>query len=64
MSADRFRALDHGTLAERRELATRHTGRQLISLFYEPSTRTRLSFELAAAKLGIGIVSTENAREF
>ncbi len=64
MSADNFRALDHGTPAERRELATRHVGRQLISLFYEPSTRTRLSFELAAAKLGIGIVSTENAREF
>ena len=64
MSADTFRALDHGTLAERRELANRHTGRQLISLFYEPSTRTRLSFELAASKLGIGIVSTENAREF
>jgi aspartate carbamoyltransferase catalytic subunit len=33
-------------------------------LFYEPSTRTRLSFELAATKIGVGVVSTENAREF
>lgn len=48
----------------RRTLASRHQGRQLCSLFYEPSTRTRLSFETAAAKLGMGVVSTENAREF
>ena len=64
ISADTLRDKDHGTLEERRELAGRHMGRQLISLFYEPSTRTRLSFELAATKLGIGYVSTENAREF
>lgn len=48
----------------RRELASRYAGRQLCSLFYEPSTRTRLSFETAAVKLGMGVVSTENAREF
>lgn len=48
----------------RRELAERHKGQQLCSLFYEPSTRTRLSFETAALKLGMGVVSTENAREF
>lgn len=64
ISADTFRELDHGSLAERQALAKRHTGQQLISLFYEPSTRTRLSFELAATKLGMGVVSTENAREF
>lgn len=64
IAADEMRALDQGTNADRRELASRHIGRQLISLFYEPSTRTRLSFELAATKLGIGVVSTENAREF
>jgi len=64
ISADTLREKDRGTIEERRELAGRHMGRQLISLFYEPSTRTRLSFELAAAKLGIGCVSTENAREF
>jgi aspartate carbamoyltransferase catalytic subunit len=34
------------------------------SLFYEPSTRTRLSFESAALRLGGKIIGTENAREF
>lgn len=48
----------------RRLMAERHIGYQLVTLFYEPSTRTRLSFESAAAKLGMGIVSTENAGEF
>ena len=36
----------------------------MISLFYEPSTRTRVSFESGAVKMGIGVVSTENAGEF
>lgn len=36
----------------------------MAALFYEPSTRTRLSFEIAMAKLGGRIVGTENAREF
>jgi len=36
----------------------------MAALFYEPSTRTRLSFEIAMAKLGGDIVGTENAREF
>lgn len=39
-------------------------GYVMSTLFYEPSTRTRLSFEAAMAKLGGGVVSTENAREF
>jgi aspartate carbamoyltransferase catalytic subunit len=39
-------------------------GRILATIFYEPSTRTRLSFESAMQRLGGGIVSTENAREF
>jgi len=39
-------------------------GKLLCTLFYEPSTRTRLSFESAMLKLGGGIVSTENAKEF
>ncbi len=33
-------------------------------MFYEPSTRTRLSFEAAALKLGAKIITTENAGEF
>ena len=36
----------------------------LATLFYEPSTRTRLSFESAMLKLGGNILSTENAKEF
>ncbi len=32
-------------------------------IFYEPSTRTRLSFETAALKLGAKVISAENAME-
>ena len=36
----------------------------MASLFYEPSTRTRLSFESAMLKLGGKVIGTENAKEF
>lgn len=36
----------------------------MASLFYEPSTRTRFSFETAMIKLGGNIITTENATEF
>jgi len=39
-------------------------GKVVATLFYEPSTRTRLSFESATLKLGGSVVSTENAKEF
>ncbi len=39
-------------------------GRILATMFYEPSTRTRLSFESAMLRLGGQVISTENAREF
>lgn len=40
------------------------SGKIMASLFYEPSTRTRLSFESAMQRLGGRIISTENASEF
>lgn len=49
---------------EPRELAMRHLSKRVITLFYEPSTRTRLSFESAAHAIGAGVISTENAGEF
>ncbi len=55
-AADRMRDL-------RRDAAPLR-GRLLATLFYEPSTRTRLSFEAAMLRLGGGVISTENAREF
>ena len=39
-------------------------GRIMASLFYEPSTRTRLSFEAAMLRLGGHVIGTENARDF
>ena len=38
-------------------------GYVIATLFYEPSTRTRLSFESSIQRLGAGLISTENARE-
>lgn len=39
-------------------------GKVVATLFYEPSTRTRLSFETAIQRLGAQLVSTENAGQF
>ena len=39
-------------------------GKILASLFYEPSTRTRFSFESAMLRLGGSVITTENAKEF
>lgn len=46
-----------------RTLESRLRGRILATLFYEPSTRTRLSFEAAMQKLGGSVLSVENARD-
>lgn len=48
----------------RRALAGRYAGEMMVNLFYQPSTRTRTSFGLAARRLGLGVEATENAREF
>ena len=55
-SADRMRELPRGSDPLR--------GHLLATIFYEPSTRTRLSFEAAMLRLGGQVLSTENAREF
>jgi aspartate carbamoyltransferase catalytic subunit len=60
--ADYFRKNSVG-IKNRKQIAKLYEGRQMATLFFQPSTRTRLSFETAAAKLGMGIISTENARE-
>ena len=36
-------------------------GKVVATMFYEPSTRTRLSFETAVLRLGGQVISTENA---
>ncbi len=41
-----------------------YQNRILASLFYQPSTRTRFSFEAAMHRLGGRVLSTEHARAF
>lgn len=52
-------------LADRLEKETDDSlrGKILASLFYEPSTRTRLSFESAMMRLGGNVLSMENASQ-
>ena len=42
----------------------RLNGQVMAALFYEPSTRTRFSFEAAMLRLGGQTMGTDNAREF
>lgn len=52
-------------MIEKNSLSSRLLNGYLMStLFYEPSTRTRLSFESAMKRLGGEVLTTENAREF
>jgi len=48
----------------RRGGSTEFHNRIMATLFYEPSTRTRFSFETAMYRLGGRVISTENAAEF
>ena len=57
LRADEMRADPH-------RAAGRLQGRIMAALFYEPSTRTRLSFESAMLRLGGRTMGTDNAREF
>lgn len=59
-TADQMKADLYG----KRNLAKSLEGRIMASLFYEPSTRTRFSFESAMLRLGGTVITTENAREF
>lgn len=50
--------------SDRKDLFQLHQGRQATLLFYEPSTRTRLSFSHGAQHMGMRVNTTENAKEF
>lgn len=39
-------------------------GKTLFNLFYEPSTRTSFSFQMAASRLGMTVLGTENGKDF
>ena len=47
-----------------RKLDSSLKNRIMAALFYEPSTRTRFSFESAMLRLGGGVISTESAGHF
>jgi aspartate carbamoyltransferase catalytic subunit len=49
---------------ERRALRQLLDGRLLFNIFYEPSTRTRMSFGAAARNLGMRVETTESAGHF
>ncbi|HLZ94578.1 MAG TPA: aspartate carbamoyltransferase [Candidatus Dormibacteraeota bacterium] len=50
--------------SEPHRFSGRLNGQVMAALFYEPSTRTRLSFEAAMLRLGGRTIGTDNAREF
>ena len=67
---DRDGMADIFRVAREMEQVVQHYGsnilnrRVMASLFYEPSTRTRLSFESAMRRLGGDVITTESAQEF
>jgi aspartate carbamoyltransferase catalytic subunit len=67
---DRQALVDIFRVSREMEQVAQHYGsnilnrRVMASLFYEPSTRTRLSFESAMRRLGGDVITTESAQEF
>lgn len=51
-------------LVEVKGVSNQFADKTVCLLFYEPSTRTRISFQQACIKLGAKVVGTENAKEF
>ena len=67
---DRELLSDIFAVSREMEQVVQHYGSSLLNrrvmatLFYEPSTRTRLSFESAMRRLGGDVITTESAQEF
>ena len=67
---DRDGMADIFRVAREMEQVVQHYGsnilnrRVMATLFYEPSTRTRLSFESAMCRLGGDVLTTESAQQF
>lgn len=62
--ADLFQITEKMEKVVERGGAKNYDNRIMATLFYEPSTRTRFSFETAMHRLGGRVISTENAKEF
>jgi len=61
---DRVDAIKYDFLHARGDVRKRLSEMLMFAVFYEPSTRTRFSFEAGAHHLGMHVVSTENAEQF
>ena len=57
-------AADYNNPANRAKIRRTCRGELMFAIFYEPSTRTRISFCSGAIHLGMNVVWTENAAEF
>lgn len=60
--ADCLRLLNRATYLKSHPAYPQFPGLSLANLFYEPSTRTRISFEMAAKNLGIRVVQMDFAQ--